>query len=208
MGDRERELRREDLLDDPVAQFDRWLEQARAKGLPLPQACALATASRDARPSVRMVLLKDADARGFTFATNCASRKGRELAENDNAALLFYWHALGRQVRIEGRVERVSAEESDAIFAARPRDSRLSALASRQSEPVSSREELEERVRALTAEHDGKDVERPDFWGGYRLVPDAFEFWQHRENRLHIRFAYARAVAAYAAGWTITELQP
>lgn len=208
MGDRERELRREDLLDDPVAQFERWFEEARAEGLPLPQACALATASRDARPSVRMVLLKDVDAHGFSFATNYTSRKGRELAENDNAALLFYWHALGRQVRVEGRVERVSAEESDAIFSARPRDSRLSALASRQSEPVSSREELEVRLHALGAEFQGKEVERPDFWGGYRLAPDAFEFWQHRENRLHIRFAYTRTATAYASGWTITELQP
>jgi len=203
VGDRERELRREDLLDEPVAQFQRWFAEARAE-VPLPQACALATASRDGRPSVRMVLLKDVDARGFSFATSYTSRKGRELAENDGAALLFYWHPLGRQVRIEGRVERVSPEESDAIFAARPRDSRLSALASRQSEPVASRGELEERVRALSAELEGAEVERPGFWGGYRLAPDVFEFWQHRENRLHIRLAYTRAGDA----WEITELQP
>src|SRR5215831_642275 len=151
-----------------------------------------------------MVLLKDVDARGFSFATSYTSRKGRELAENDGAALLFYWHPLGRQVRIEGRVERVSPEESDAIFAARPRDSRLSALASRQSEPIASRGELEERVRALEAELEGQEVERPDFWGGYRLAPEAFEFWQHRENRLHVRFAYTRA----GDGWAITQLQP
>jgi pyridoxamine 5'-phosphate oxidase len=206
--DRERELRREDLLDDPVAQFERWFEEARAEGLPLPQACALATASRDARPSVRMVLLKDVDTRGFSFATNYTSRKGRELAENDSAALLFYWHALGRQVRVEGHVGRVAPEESDTIFAARPRDSRLSALASHQSKPLASRGELEERVRSLADEHQGGEVERPDFWGGYRLAPDAFEFWQHRENRLHIRFAYTRAVTAHAGGWAITELQP
>jgi pyridoxamine 5'-phosphate oxidase len=204
VSDRERELRREDLLDDPVAQFRRWFEEARAEGLPLPQACALATATPDARPSVRMVLLKDVDEGGFSFATSYTSRKGRELAGNDRAALLFYWHPLGRQVRVEGTVARATVEESDAIFLARPRDSRISALASHQSEPVESRAHLEERVRALAAELDGKEVERPPFWGGYRLAPDAFEFWQHRENRLHIRFAYTPA----GDGWAIEELQP
>jgi pyridoxamine 5'-phosphate oxidase len=202
--DRERQLRREDLLVDPIAQFRRWFDEASAEGLPLPQACALATAARDGRPSVRMVLLKDVDERGFSFATSYTSRKGRELAENAHAALLFYWHALGRQARVEGVVERVSPEESDAIFLARPRDSRISALASRQSEPVASREELETRVRELTARLEGEEVERPDFWGGYRLAPDAFEFWQHRENRLHIRFAYRRS----DDGWAVDELQP
>ncbi len=204
MNERERELRREQLLDDPMAQFARWYEDARGAGLPLPQACALATASADGRPSVRMVLMKDADERGFTFATSYTSRKGHELAENANAALLFYWHPLGRQVRVEGTVERVSPAESDAIFLARPRDSRISALASRQSEPIRSRDELEARVRELAAQLDGEEVERPEFWGGYRLAPDALEFWQHRENRLHIRFAYRRS----GDGWTIDELQP
>ena len=204
MNERERELRREHLLADPIAQFGRWYEDARGEGLPLPQACALATASADGRPSARMVLMKDVDDRGITFATSYTSRKGQELAENASAALLFYWHALGRQVRVEGTVERVSPEESDAIFLARPRDSRISALASRQSEPVASRDELEARVRELTAQLDGEEVERPEFWGGYRLSPDALEFWQHRENRLHIRFAYRRS----GDGWAIDELQP
>jgi len=204
VSDRERELRREDLLADPIAQFTRWYDDARAEGLPLPQTCALATASGDGRPSVRMVLLKDVDTSGFSFATSYTSRKGRELAENAAAALLFYWHAFGRQVRVEGAVERVSPEESDAIFLARPRDSRLSALASRQSEPVASRAELEARVRELAAELEGREVERPDFWGGYRLAPEAVEFWQHRENRLHIRFAYRRS----RDGWIVDELQP
>jgi pyridoxamine 5'-phosphate oxidase len=204
VSDRERDLRHDELLDDPIEQFGRWFEEARAEA-PLPEACALATASSDGRPSVRMVLLKDVDARGFSFATSYTSRKGRELAENGNAALLFYWHALGRQVRVEGVVERLPAEESDAIFLARPRDSRISALASRQSEPIASRYDLEARVRALTEELEGREVERPAFWGGYRLAPESLEFWQHRENRLHIRFAYRRAGGD---GWTIEELQP
>jgi pyridoxamine 5'-phosphate oxidase len=204
VSDRERELRREDLLVDPIEQFGRWYDEARSEGLPLPQACALATASSDGRPSVRMVLLKDADERGFSFATSYTSRKGREVAENANAALLFYWHALGRQVRVEGVVGRVSPEESDAIFLARPRDSRISALASRQSRPLASREELKARVRKLTEELEGQEVERPEFWGGYRLVPESLEFWQHRENRLHVRFEYRRS----GDGWKIQELQP
>ena len=204
MSQRELELRGEDLAEDPIRQFAAWFGEAQAEGLPLPEAFTLATASASGRPSARMLLLKEADERGLVFATGYTSRKGRELAENERAALLFYWHPLGRQVRAEGTVERVSPEESDAIFLARPRDSRISALASRQSAPLASREDLEARVRELEAEYDGREVERPETWGGYRLVPDTIEFWQHRENRLHIRFVYRRR----AGGWEIEQLQP
>ena len=204
MAGRERELRREELHEDPIRQFAAWFEEARAEDVALPEACTVATASTSGRPSARMVLLKDVDERGFVFATNYESRKGRELGENARAALLFYWHPLGRQVRIEGAVERVEPGESDEIFLARPRASRISALASRQSEPLRSREELEERVRAFEAELEGREVERPEFWGGYRIVPDELEFWQHRENRLHSRFVYRRR----AGGWEVSAVQP
>jgi pyridoxamine 5'-phosphate oxidase len=202
--ERDQVLRREELDPDPLRQFRRWFDEARAAGIPLAEACAVATASAGGAPSSRMVLLKEADTRGFVFATNYRSRKGRELAENPKASLLFYWHALGRQVRVEGSVEQVDATESDEIWLARPRASRLSALASAQSEPVASREELEERVAALVRELDGREVERPEWWGGYRVVPDAFEFWQHRDDRLHHRFRYRRRGDA----WAIDELQP
>ena len=130
--------------------------------------------------------------------------KGRELEQNAHAALLFYWHALGKQVRIEGTVERVSQAESDQIFLARPRASRISALASHQSRPLASRDELEERVRGLETELEGREVERPEFWGGYRVVPETFEFWEHRDNRLHVRFRYLRD----GDGWRIEQLEP
>ena len=197
-------LRREELDPDPIRQFHRWFDEAHAASIPLAEACAVATAAASGEPSARMVLLKEADARGFVFATNYASRKGRELAENPRAALLFYWHALGRQVRIEGVVERLDAAESDAIWLARPRASRLSALASEQSEPVASREELERRVTDVERELAGSEVERPDAWGGYRVVPEELEFWQHRDDRLHHRFRYRRR----GDSWTIEELQP
>jgi pyridoxamine 5'-phosphate oxidase len=202
--ERDRVLRREELDPDPLRQFQRWFDEARAAGIPLAEACAVATASAGGAPSARMVLLKEADARGFVFATNYGSRKGRELAENPRASLLFYWHALGRQVRVEGSVEQVDAAESDAIWAARPRASRLSALASQQSEPVASREELEQRVAEVERGLEGHEVERPEWWGGYRVVPDELEFWQHRDDRLHHRFRYRRRGDA----WAIDELQP
>jgi pyridoxamine 5'-phosphate oxidase len=204
MSGRERELRRDDLLEDAVQQFRAWFDEAKAEGVPLPEACALATASAAGQPAARMLLLKSVDEGGFVFGTSYASRKGRELADNPRAALLFYWHSLGRQVRVQGMAERVAENESDAIFLTRPRASRISALASHQSEPLAAREQLEARVRELDGELEGHEVERPGFWGGYRLVPDELEFWQHRANRLHIRFVYRRK----ATGWAIEELQP
>jgi pyridoxamine 5'-phosphate oxidase len=197
-------VRREDLDADPIRQFDAWHAEARDAGIPLAEACAVASVSAGGQPSARMVLLKETDARGFVFATNYESRKGRELDASRRAALLFYWQPLGRQVRVEGTVERVTPEESDAIFRARPRASRISALASRQSEPLADRGELEARVGELEREWEGREVERPDFWGGYRVVPDVVEVWEHDDDRLHHRFVYRRS----GDGWEIEGLQP
>jgi pyridoxamine 5'-phosphate oxidase len=177
------------VSDDPLALFHTWV--------PEPFDMALATATPDGRPSVRMVLLKSADERGFTFYTGYTSRKGLELEANPRAALLF--HAPGMQVRVEGGVERVPAEESDAYWASRPAGSRRSAAASHQSEPIASREELEAAVAAQPPE-----PERPERWGGYRLVPDAYEFWRHRDDRLHERHSYRRRGAV----WELVLLQP
>jgi pyridoxamine 5'-phosphate oxidase len=188
---------------DPLRQFARWFEEAAAAGVAMPEAMALATATADGRPSVRMVLLKGFDERGFSFYTGYESRKGRELAENPRAALLFHWP--GRQVRIEGPVERLTAEESDAYFASRPRGSRLSAIASRQSEVVTSREELEARVAELEERFAGAEPARPDRWGGFRLVPETYELWQHRDDRLHDRLRYRRDGNGR---WVVERLSP
>ena len=187
---RERPFLESDALADPLEQFRRWFDEARG-AVPLAEAMAVATATTDGAPSLRMVLLKEADERGFVFHTNYDSRKGRELAGNPHAALLFHWYELGRQVRIEGRVERLAEEESDRYFETRPLGGRLSAWISRQSEVIPSREELEERVETLR-QHLGEELVRPEFWGGYRVVPDEYEFWQHRDDRLHDRFRYRR----------------
>ena len=192
----------DDLDPDPLRQFERWFEDA-AGAVDVPEAAALATATPDARPSVRMVLLKGADERGFAFFTNYESRKGRELADNPHAALLFHWQPLGRQVRVEGGVERVDAAESEAYFRTRPLGSRLAAWASPQSRPLADRVELE-RLYADAVERFGEDVPLPPNWGGLRLVPHAYEFWQHGDDRLHDRVHYARD----ATGWSRTRLAP
>ena len=198
-------LRRRDLADDPLEQFLRWYQEAQESGLRYPNAMAVATATADGRPSVRMVLLRGVDERGFVFYTNLESRKGRELAENPRAALLFYWEPLERQVRIEGRVELVTSAEADAYFATRPKGSQISAWTSRQSEPIDSREALERRHAEFAERFGSGPVPRPADWGGYRVVPDAYEFWQGRPDRLHDRFRYERSADGI---WVITRLQP
>ena len=202
--EREVELRRADLASDPLEQFRRWFAEAGAV-VEVPEAMALATATPGGAPSLRMVLLKDFDERGLVFYSHYTSRKGRELEANPQAALLFHWSPLGRQVRVEGSIERVSAEESDAYFATRPRGAQLGALASRQSEPMGSRSELDERLVELERDLAGDSVPRPSTWGGFLLVPAAWEFWQHRASRLHDRFRYEREPSG---GWRIERLFP
>jgi pyridoxamine 5'-phosphate oxidase len=190
--------------DDPLNLFAAWFDEARRVVPDDPTAMVLATADETGRPSSRFVLLKAFDARGFVFYTNLESRKARELAARPEASLCVYWAPLGRQVRIEGRAELVSAAEADAYFASRPRQYQIAAWASRQSAVLSSREELERRFQALAAEFDGRPVPRPPFWSGFRVVPHRIEFWTHRPNRLHDRVLYERC----ADGWRRTLLFP
>ncbi|HYX26897.1 MAG TPA: pyridoxamine 5'-phosphate oxidase [Thermoanaerobaculia bacterium] len=198
-------LSEEDLAADPIAQFRVWLDQAREAHPDDFTAMVLATADPDGRPAARVVLLKGVDERGFVFYTHYESAKGRELAANPRAALVFYWSALERQVRIEGPVERTTREESEAYFASRPRGSRLGAWASPQSRPLASREELDRRAEEVAERFADGDVPRPEDWGGFRVLPEIVELWQGRPSRLHDRLRYVRLPAG---GWRIERLAP
>lgn len=195
-----------DTAADPFEQFRRWFGDALAENLPLANACALATASASGRPSVRMVLVKDTTAAGFTFFTNYESHKGRDLADNPRASMLFWWTPLERQVRITGVCRRLPSSDSDAYFATRPRASNLSAMVSQQSEVVKSREVLEGERSELDREWQGRELERPDYWGGFILEPEELEFWQGRADRLHDRLRYRRN--QQDSGWVVERLYP
>ncbi|BAY62215.1 pyridoxal 5'-phosphate synthase [Calothrix brevissima NIES-22] len=208
------DLRKDYTLEDltetevdpnPFIQFKQWFEQALAAQLPEPNAMTIATATPDGKPSARMVLLKDFDERGFVFFTNYNSRKGQELAENPQAALVFWWAELERQVRIIGYVEQVSEAESDKYFYSRPENSRLGAWASRQSEAITSREVLEQNLQQLQHQYENQEIPRPSHWGGLRVIPTEIEFWQGRPSRLHDRLLYTRLDNQT---WKIQRLSP
>jgi pyridoxamine 5'-phosphate oxidase len=198
-------LNEADLAPDPIEQFARWYRQAEEAGCVAVDAMTVATATPDGAPSVRMVLLRGVDVRGFTFFTNYESRKGRELTANPRAALLFHWAELHRQVRITGSVSRVSDEESDTYFRSRPPGSRAGAWVSRQSETITSREDLDRRYEALLREYGEQEIPRPPFWGGLRITPETVEFWQSRPNRLHDRLRYRRGDTDH---WLVERLSP
>jgi pyridoxamine 5'-phosphate oxidase len=199
------ELNEKDVDPSPFKQFEVWFKQAESAVRILPNAMMLATASGDGKPSARVVLLKGFDEQGFVFYTNYESQKGTELDENPVAALCFYWSELGRQVRITGTATRTSPEESEAYFQTRPIDSQLGAWVSNQSEVISSRAVLEEKMKELVNEHQGKRIPLPPYWGGYRVAPFTFEFWQNRASRLHDRIRYRRLSDSK---WAIERLAP
>jgi pyridoxamine 5'-phosphate oxidase len=196
-----------DVDPDPFVQFGRWFAEWRGLAVGEPNAMVLATATPDGRPSARTVLLKGVGAGGFVFHTNYASRKGRQLADNPGAALVFSWHPVGRQVLVEGAAERLTAEASDAYWAIRPRGSRLGAVASPQSAVVPDRKAVDEMLAAAESRYAGVDIPRPAHWGGYRVVPDSVEFWQGRENRVHDRLVYRRD-PSMPTGWRLERLAP
>lgn len=197
------ELHEEQICSDPIEQLQRWLEEAVKAEVPEPNAMSLSTCI-DGRPSSRMVLLRRLDPSGLVFYTSYFSRKGRELDDNPFAAALFYWPQLERQVRVEGSVQRVADDESDAYFASRPRGHQIGAWASEQSEPVENRELLDQRMRDYEERFEGEEVPRPHSWGGYAIVPERVEFWQGRLNRMHDRLEFVRAHGA----WSVRRLQP
>jgi pyridoxamine 5'-phosphate oxidase len=200
-------LREEDLAPTWVEQFDRWFADAVAAELPEPNAVVVATADADGAPDARVVLMKGYDAAGFIFGTSYASAKGAQLAVNPRAALVFPWHALQRQVRVTGRVERIGETASDGLWDPRPRGAQLAAVASVQSTVVDSREELAERVRLLDEQTPGDKLPRPAVWGGYRVVPETVEFWQGGQDRLHDRLKFVRDEAE-GGGWIVQRLAP
>jgi len=204
MADQRGGLAASALDPDPMLQFRRWFDEALSSNLPQPEAMTIATASRDGRPSARMVLLKGVDDRGFEFFTNYLSRKGRELQDNPHAALVFHWESLGRQVRVEGTVVRLSSEESDAYFRSRPLENQLSSWASMQSE-LTTREELDRKFEEVKQLYRGRPVPRPQHWGGYRVVPERMEFWQRRFARMNDRVLYARRLDGT---WSRAHLAP
>lgn len=197
-------LRRDNLLENPVAQFELWLKQAIESGIPDPTAFTLATVSVGGRPSQRIVLLKHLDDDGFVFYTNYSSRKAQEMAENPNVCLHFPWHGMERQVEVEGIASRISARESLTYFLSRPRESQLAAWASHQSSSISSRKALLMQFEAMKTKFSRGEIPLPDFWGGFRVVPSSFEFWQGGANRLHDRFLYSRDNST----WQIERLAP
>jgi pyridoxamine 5'-phosphate oxidase len=197
-------LSESDVLDDPVAQFGKWFEEALAAQVNEPNAMSVATVDADGKPTSRIVLIKQYDARGFTWYTNYESQKGRQLSANPHAALLFFWSELERQVRIVGRVERTSAAESDKYFYSRPLKSQVAAVASRQSEPIANREQMEANYQAVAAAS-GDQPTRPEYWGGFRLVPERVEFWQGRRSRFHDRIVYIKQADG---SWIKQRLQP
>lgn len=190
---------------NPFKQFQKWFDQARQAQLPEPNAMTLATATKDGKPSARMVLLKNFDERGFVFYTNHKSHKGQELADNPQGAIVFWWAELERQVRIEGRVEKVSDQESDEYFHSRPVNSRLGAWVSEQSQVIQSREVLEQRLEELKNQYQNQEIPRPPHWGGFRVIPAEIEFWQGRPSRLHDRLLYRRLDDS---NWHIERLSP
>ena len=200
-----RELNEVDVDPDPCRQFQCWFDEAIAAQLPEPNAMTLATATRDGTPTARVVLLKGLDESGFVFYTNYKSHKGEELAQNPKAAIVFWWAELERQIRIQGQVEKVSSQESEDYFHSRPVGSQLSAWVSQQSQVIPNRAVLEQRLQELTQHYQNQPIPRPPHWGGYRLIPNAIEFWQGRPNRLHDRLLYKRLEDG---NWKIERLSP